>query len=319
MADLTVKQAQPGNLTIGTNTGAQGGNPRQTLDTYGAPGVLGQAITTLNPDLTSLLPTSPYGASAGPTSAQVNPLTSALSSTDTVRDNAKTTATSLYNKNVLAYDAEDANDLANYQKQVGQNEGNLAANRWAALLQAAQGGRGLRAVLGSLGALAGTGSTLADRAVTGAANKDIGEAGDTFETNADQLNTAWQETERQQRQRREDAVAARDNELKAADRDWASSKQGILTQLANLFGVGTSRGNTYASEAASLYPTIASNTQQSVAGYQAASPLYSQQALDTYKGGVSDLTVGARTGGVAGGTPGPLVAAPTRRRDEEVI
>lgn len=261
-------------------------------------------------------PTAP-AAPVGPTQAQLDPLMAALSSTDTMRTNAQNEARSLYSKNISAYNAEDANDRQNYDKQVQQNEGNLATNRWASLLQGAQGAQGLRAVLGSLGALSGTGGQLADRAVASAANKDIGEANETFNTNAEGLNMAWQGTEREQRQRRSEADAARDNDLRGADSSWAQSRQGILTQLANLFGAGTSQGAQYSSEAAALYPQVAQGSNRAVASYQAASPLYSQQALDTYKGGVRDLSVNTRGGATPGGPA--LVAAPTpRRRDEEL-
>lgn len=253
----------------------------------------------------------------GPSSAQVNPLLQALSSTDTVRDNALGTAQRTFDENMKAYTAENAQDRANYEKQVGQNESNLSANRQAALLQAAQGGQGLRSVLASLGALSGTGGFLADRAISQAANKDIGAADETFKTSADTLNTAWMDTERKQRQRNADAEAALANEQNEARRSYAQSRQGILSQLSNLYGGDTAQGRQYASDAAALYPTIAQNTSKAVAGYQASSPLYSQQALDTYKAGVNDLTVGAQAGGAEGTNPS-LFALQQRRRDEEL-
>lgn len=257
----------------------------------------------------------------GPSQAQLDPLLAALSSLDTTRDQGLAAAQSKFDRNRAAYDAENIQDRQNYEKQLAQNEGNLSANRHAALLQASQGGLGLRSVLASLGALSGTGGQLADQAIARAANKDIGAADDAFRTSADTLNTAWSDTERKQRQRDEDAKAAFENEQRSIQQNILQSRQGILTQLSNLFGADTEQGRNYASQAASLYPQIAQNSQRSVGSYQAASPLYSEQALDTYKGGVRDLTVGTRAGGGNESVlNSPLFALPgARRREEELV
>lgn len=256
------------------------------------------------------------GVSTGPSDSQVNPLLEAIASLDSIRQNALNAARDRFNKFGAQYDTEDANDLATYNRQVDQNEMNLASNRQAALLAAAQGGRGLRAVLASLGALSGTGSQLADRAIANSANLDLGDAQDSFETNVDTLGSAWQQTEREQRQRRLDAEAALENDRQAAESTFLTSKQGILGKLADLFGAGTARGNQYASEAASLYAPLARTSRTAVSDYARPDSLYSQQNLDTYKAGAGDLTVKASGGGNSNSNSS--VFTTTQRKKDEL-
>lgn len=250
---------------------------------------------------------------------QANPLRQALSSLDIVRDNRRGEIDSEYDRNIGAYDEQMEQDRATYDKQVTQNEQNQAGNRQAALLAAARGGSGLRSVLGSLGALSGSGAQLADRAIQTEANKDIGEADRAFNTSADTINTAWSNTEREDRQRRLDAEAAKTNRLNQADQDYFSNRQNVLTQLANLFGVDTTQGAQYASEAGSLYPQIASASRTAVADYAPSSSLYSPQALETYKAGTRDMTVGNTIGAGGDALNAPLVAGSDRRRREEEL
>lgn len=250
---------------------------------------------------------------------QIDAILSSIGALDTVRNDARSAAQAQYNRNIAGYNAADAADLARYNRDVAQNEGNLASDRQAALLQASQSGKGLRSILGAFGALEGTGSILADRAIANAANVDIGQATDTFNTNATNLFTARQEAERQQRQRRIDAEAALTNDINAAELARLQGQQGAYTDIANLYGLGTSLGADYASKASALYPEIARAGKQEVGSYAKPSELYSSKALDTYKAGVQDLTVGATPTGSATGRPSLQAYAPgARKRDEEV-
>ena len=251
---------------------------------------------------------------------QESSLLDSLNALETVRNNARQASLDQYNKNLAGYSAAEAQDLANYNRQVSQNEANLASDRQAALLSASQSGRGLRSILAALGALGGTGQVLADRAVANAANLDIGDAQDTFGTNVDTLGTAYRETEQEQRQRRADADAALQNEYNAADLARAQGQQSTYETLANLFGLDTTSGANYATKAASLYPSIASASRQSVAKYADPSNLYSDQALENYKAGIKDLTVAtAPSASQRTGSNLQVYQGNNRRRDEEVV
>lgn len=262
---------------------------------------------------------SPEAQQAAARKAQVDAVLAGLSPLDTVRANAQNRAQSTYDEMLKQYGAEDARDKANYGKQVTQNEQNLSTNRQAALSSAAQGGRGLRSVLAALGALSGTGQQLADRAISSQANLDLGQARNAFDVNADTLTSAYEDVERQQRQRRSNAQAALENEKAAADLDYFRNQQNIYNQAANIYGAGTPEGNEYITKASALYAPIAGATRANVAKYDTASPLYSQQALQNYKAGTSDLTVGAQQGGSSNVINNPLYAMNQKRRQEQLV
>lgn len=274
-----------------------------------------------NTNVLSANTSAPAVAPAAPNQAQVDAMLESLGALDTVRAEARKASKSQYDKNVAGYAEAEKSDKSEYNKQVAQNEGNMAADRQAALLAAAQGGRGLRSVLAALGALQGTGSLLADRAIANAANQDIGAAQDSFETNADTLTTAYRETEREQRQRRADAEAALQNEYRAADLARYQGQQNVYNDIANIYGLETPKGAEYLSKASALYGPIAGAGRQNVASYAAPNKLYSPQALDNYKAGVSDLTV--ETAPAAGNSDNrPVLQAyqgKGRKRDEEVV
>lgn len=252
----------------------------------------------------------------GPSAAQVNPLLASLSSLDTILSNRLSNARDTYNRYINQYNDQDALDRQAYDTNVQQNNENLAGDRQAALLNAARGGQGLRSVLSSLGALAGSGVNLIERLVGRAANQDVGQADSTYKTNATNLNTAWGQTEQQQRQRRADADANLFNDEQNARADVLNSRKGILEQLANLYGSGSAKGNQYAGEATSLAPQIAATTKASTAPYAASSSLFSPQSLQTYLAGTKDLNVNTS------GSRQPVINSPafstTQRRDDRL-
>lgn len=250
--------------------------------------------------------------------AQVNAVLAGLAPLDTVRANARTGAQSRYDQMLAQYGAEDTRDQENHTKQTTQNENNLSTNRQAALSSAAQGGRGLRSVLAAMGALSGTGQVLANRAVSNQANLDLGQARNAFDVNADTLNTAWSDVERQQRQRRTNAASALENEQAAADLDYYKNQQNVYNRAADIYGAGTPEGNNYIGQATSLYAPIAGATRTNVAKYDTASPLYNQQALQNYKAGTGDMTVGTQANASSNVINNPLYALSQRRREEQI-
>lgn len=251
----------------------------------------------------------------GPSAAVLSPLLAALDALGIARDTSNNNAQSDYQNTIKQYNDLFGIDQTKYNGQVTQNEQNLTGNRQAALLQAAQGGQGLRAVLAAMGALNGTGSILADRAIGQAANKDIGDAQNTFETNASSLQGAWADTEAQDKQRRAQADAALRASQNANDTSFYNNKIDILGKLANAYGANTGQGANYANEAASLYGKVAAIPQGQAVSYTPVSNLYNPQNLASYLAGTNNLQVQTQPGSDAGATPS-VVATVSKRKDE---
>lgn len=245
-----------------------------------------------------------------------NPLLASLGSLDQILGNRLGNAQSTYDRFINQYNEQDALDRQAYDGQVQSNNENLASDRQAGLLNAARGGVGLRSVLSSMGALAGSGSDLISRLIGQAANSDIGQADKTFKTNSSNLNTSWGQAEQQQRQRRSDAGANLQNDQQNARADVLNSRKSIFEQLANVYGTADAKGTQYASQAAALAPQIANTTRASVAPYQAASSLFSPGALQQYLAGTKDLNVNT-----SGSTQTPINSptfAATQRKDDRL-
>lgn len=243
-----------------------------------------------------------YGGavSAGPNIAlldkQASPLLSSLSSLDTVLGNRNQQAQDDYDRAITGYNAQDALDKQAYDQNVTQNNQNFTSGNQRALLNAANASTGLRGVLGSLGALAGSGAGVINHLVGNAENSDLGDARGTFDTNARTLSNDFARTDQLEKQRRADAGATLSNAKQNAQADVLNSRQSILQQLANLYGADTSQGVNYANDAAALAGPIANTTRATVAPYQAASSLYSPTALQDYLSGTRNLTVNTSGG-----------------------
>jgi len=255
------------------------------------------------------------GADTAALDVQANPLLGSLGSLDQVLANRLAQARAEYDRAIAGYNAQDALDKQAYNDNVHTNEQNFTSGNQAALLGAANASTGLRGVLGSLGALAGSGGDVVNRLVGQAANSDLGTARNTFDTNAKALTTNYGQTEQQQRQRRADAEANFGNTEQNARADVLNSRQSILEQLANLYGAGTSRGNEYAGQATALAPQIAETSRANVAPYQAASSLYSPTTLQGYLTGTKNLNVSTDSGT---NTPinSPLYASNNQKKDQ---
>lgn len=254
-------------------------------------------------------------AQAAALAALVNPLLSAYGAAGTARTTGDSRARSDYRSTINQYDDQYAIDQGKYTGQVTQNEQNLTGNRQAALLQASQGAQGLRAVLAAMGALNGTGSVLAGRVVSQAANKDIGDAQNTFETNAGNLTGAWADTEANDKQRRTTAKNALDASLNANKTSYLNSRIEILGKLANAYGPGSAKGQEYANEAAQLYEQVAGIPQGQAVSYTPVSSLYSPQTLSKYLAGTNNLQVEATSGNSQPSSPS-VIATVSKRKDE---
>lgn len=238
-----------------------------------------------------------------PTDADTAPLLASLSHLDEILNNRNTQSQQEHDAAVSSYDAQDALDHQAIDQNTHQNETNLTSDDWKALLNAANGATGLRGTLASIGALAGSGNDVVRRLTGLAASSDQGAAHKTFESNAGQINQAAAQTTQQEAQRRKDAEATLSNAFQDNKANVLTSKQDIYQKLASLYGSGTSQGNSYASQAASLAAPIAETTHAAVAPYAAASSLYSPQALATYLAGTQNLTTSASPSTSTDATP----------------
>lgn len=225
--------------------------------------------------------------------AEVDAILSSISTLDSVLANRNQTTNDTYNQAIRSYDDTFALDRQARDKAQIQNEQANTDARQAAMVQAAAGGRGLRSVLASMGALGGTGLDLANQAVSREANIDIGNADKNFQTNAGNITDSWARAEDEDRRRRAEATTIRDNSLTNNAADVAASRQSMYNQLAGLYDRGSAEANSYLAKASALNPQIAAGSRQAVAPYAKSQQLFAPGKLQEYLGGVRDLSVGA--------------------------
>lgn len=237
-----------------------------------------------------------------------------IDSLGTVLNNSLTGADAEYNEVTKAYDTEDAANLQKYQGDVEKNEITRDGNTQASLLGAARGSRGLYATLASLGALGGTGRTLANRAISTEANADLGAGEKSFETNVDTLFDARSEVEKKEKQRRLDADKIKADTKQSAEYDYFKGNQDLAKEMAGLW---SSAGNTgeaanWLGKSSSYTPQMASKTKVNPAKYAKDALAYSPGAMNEYLGGLNSTAVN-----VAGGSPvNGAVYTSTKKRDE---
>lgn len=236
---------------------------------------------------------------------------------DTVEGNNLRAIADNFNRILSQYNDEETINKKNYDTQVQQNEENKSRNLQASLLGAAQGGRGLRAVLASLNALGGTGELLANRAVASEANRDIGEGNRTFDNNATTLVNAYSATQQDERNRRAEAEAARANEERAARAEVAKQKQSLYEKMAGLWGQAgnNAKASRYLGLVGELAPRVAEGSATSVAPYTPRSATFSPGQLSSYLGGANDMTV--KTGSATSPSilNSPLYSLPRKREE----
>lgn len=167
---------------------------------------------------------------------------------------------------------------ANGDTQYGTDQTNNTEGRAQSVQQAeqagAQGLSGLDAVLASLGALNGTGSILAGRAVANTANGDIGTANQTYQTNKNAITNAQSAYDTGYNQDNANLKTALDTDNKGAQ---ATGYQDLLDQ-ANSIG-DTSLYSKYLPLAVgattptqAIAPTVVPVSQAATASYGANSP-----------------------------------------------
>jgi hypothetical protein len=212
------------------------------------------------------------------------------------------------------YDTEAGAEKASYDTNTGQNKVNLSKNQQTALVNAAQGRRGLNGTLASIGALNGSGIELATRAVQKGANDDLAGASDSYATNAHALDEADAAFRTQDAERRKAAADAAATAKTKVRNTGLQTRQGYYQNLSNDYAAQLDKGNAakYSDLAASLFPEIAATSVPDTApAYSAAT--YTAPALSSYLSGANTQVQTTPATAATGGIPG-LVAGTVRKK-----
>lgn len=252
--------------------------------------------------------------------AAVDATNQAIGSLDVERDTGYKNIDDSFDSLLSRYNKESAANEADYTEQGETNTNNLQKNKQNALLAAAQGRRGLRGTLSAIGALSGDGGVLADRAVTTGANQDIGEAGDTFASNAQTLDKSIKKSREEDADRRAEAETTRTNQRTALEGGIASKRQNYFQKLAEIFGQADRTGEADANlkAAGDLNNEIAGKSRVVATQFNPRSAAFTPGDLESYLAGAGDMTVDVAAGG-AGGDANPSIVAGRRKKEDKEL
>lgn len=264
------------------------------------------------------------GGAVGPklNDAAVNATNQAISSLDVEQNTGYQNIDDSFNSLMSKYGKEASRNEEDYTKETESNTNSLTKNKQNALVAAAQGRRGLRGTLASLGALSGDGGVLADRAVTQGANQDIGEAADTFAGNAQTLDKAIGKFRDEDKDRRAEAETTKMNQRTALEGSVAAKRQNYFQKLAELYGGAerTAEANDYLGRAGGLNNEIASKTRVAATAFTPKSAAFTPGDLENYLAGAGDMTVDVAEGGMGGDTnPTSILAGRGRKKEEREL
>ena len=190
------------------------------------------------------------------------------------------------------YNTEGNDAQTSYTGESNDNQTDLQSNKETALQDAVQGRKGLYGTLASLGALSGSGLTLANNAVQKGANEDLTTAGDTYATNQNALDTSYGNFNTSNTERKQTAQAAAANDIEQVQNDAAKNQQQYLSNLVTDYAA---EGNAPAAAAAAakvaaLYPTVAATNVPTIdLGYSGSA--YTAPTLASYLGQANNTTV----------------------------
>lgn len=227
-----------------------------------------------------------------------------------------------FNSLLSRYNKEAGQNEADFQEQTESNTNSLTKNKQNALVAAAQGRRGLRGTLSALGALSGDGGVLADRAVTTAANQDIGEAADTFAGNAQTLDKSIKKARDEDADRRAEAETTRTNQRTALEGSIASKRQNYFQKLAEIFGQAEQTGaaNDWLGKAGALNNEIAGKSRVVSTAFAPRAAAFTPGDLESYLAGAGDMTVDVDAGGMgADANPSQLLAGRKKKEERELV
>lgn len=252
--------------------------------------------------------------------ARNNILNSYLPSLLTQRDTEWGNIDRAYQSELSGFDAAGQNAKNDFDKNTFTNDNNLSRNRQNSLISAAQGQQGLRSVLASLGALSGTGETLAKRAVSQAANADLGEAQSTYATNVDNLTTSFDRYKQDDDRQRKLLSTERENQRSAAEATRLKAEQDAYAQVAQLFGQARNSGEAvnFLNRASGMNDAVARSGATQAAPFTAKAAAFTPAQLQNYLAGVGDMTV--KTGGPTSPGVGSGINSLTalRKREEQM-
>lgn len=291
----------------------------------------GRKIAELNgwsaPQVQGAPTTAAAPAPVGPAKPQLNQAAvdatyKAVDSLGVEQDTGYRNIDDSFNSLLSRYNKEATRNEGDYNEGVETNTNNLQKNKQNALVAAAQGRRGLRGTLASLGALSGDGGVLADRAVTTSANQDIGEAADTFATNAQGLDKAIKNFRDEDKDRRAEAETTRVNQRTALEGQIAAKRQNYFQKLAEIFGQAEQTGaaNDWLGKAGELNNEIASKSRVQSTAFSPRSAAFTPGELENYLAGAGDMTVDVAAGGTGGqANPTSILAGRGRKKEEREL
>lgn len=200
------------------------------------------------------------------------------------------------------YDNEAARNEADYKGETVNNNQSLLKNKQNSLQAGAQGARGLRSTLASIGALGGTGLQLANRAVTNSVNQDLGEASETAASNAMQLDKAINRFRDEDKDRRQELETQARNQRTAAEGRIESKRQNYFQKMADLFAAIDDSGNatSFLNRAGDLNQTIAQKTAVAATPFTRRAAAFTPGDLAEYLAGTGDMTVETTAGDATG-------------------
>lgn len=212
------------------------------------------------------------------------------------------------------YDAETKTNEDSYKTQADTNMNNLQKNKQAAMVNAAQGRRGLFGTLSSLGALSGDGITLANKAVQKGANDDLTGASENFGENQSGIDTAIGQFRQDDKFRRENANTSAENAKTNVAANVAKSRMSFYSNLANDYADmgNAAEAKRYSDLAAGLYPEMA-RTSLPETGLAYTGAAFTPASLQNYIAGADTTRVSTAPGQGPAAIPG-LIASPVKKK-----
>lgn len=315
------------NMGKPASTTIAGGAPGTGMSPTGFSSQLGAAEATLIPDWnasnTKTLDTSSNTGGTNTESKYQDTSVAragtqiSLNELDTIFNNRLAQAQGEYDAMIGQYAAEEQQNASKYQNNAQTNESTREAQQQAALLAAANGGRGLYSTLASIGALGGTGKMLANRAVSNEANIDIGNANRTFDTNATNLYDTYEDLKLKEKQRRFEAENTLKKAKQAHEYDTLNTRQQLMKDMASLWknNGNFAEHNKWLGDANALTGKIAATSRPNIPEYAKAGNLgFAAPELQNYLAGVNDMTVNTSAGS---STPiNGAIYTSTKKRDK---
>ncbi len=322
---VPLQNATPLSVLQGSNPTLQNATPLSVLQ-GSSPSLQGTGTVFRNLGVTP--PPPPPAAPAAPVQTVAAPVLpdrsnsirnneAALEGTATQYEGGLSTIQQMIDRLTGKYSNQAAKYESENQESSDMNKNNWLRNTQAALLNAAQGRRGLMGVLGSIGALSGSGVTLANRAVQQGANADISGANDAYGETRTSLNSAIESFRETDKERKEDLLLSGEDARRSLLNQRDTNRQRIFGSLADDYSQmeNKDKAREYSDLAAALYSDVArSSIPVGMPTERAAN--YNAPLLSKYVGG--EMGTQVRTAPGSGGSmPGLFAYNPSLRRERE--